>query len=341
MKILVTGGAGYIGSVAADHLLKAGHQVVVYDNLNHGYREAIPQGAEFIEGDIHDKALLREILGSGFEVLMHFAALIEAGESMADPEKYFENNIVGSHILFGEAVRAGIKNYIFSSTAAVYESKNEPLSENDLVKPANVYGQTKRTIEEILEWYVKTKGIAACALRYFNAAGASLLTSPPERGEAHSPETHIIPNILQVALGTKDHFALFGEDYPTPDGTCIRDYIQVDDLVEAHILALQALTNKSFNYEVFNLGNGQGFSNKEVLETARKVTGRQIPVSVEPRRVGDASRLVASSDKAKQVLGWQPKYPDLETIIRSAWDWHQAHPKGYSSLDISNNIGMS
>lgn len=323
MRVLVTGGAGYIGSVTADHLLKAGHTVTVLDNLSHGHREHVPAQAELIEGDIQDKALLRELLPRGFDALMHFAAFIEAGESMQDPVKYFENNVVGSEVLFSEVLQAGIKQVIFSSTAAVYASKDEPLFESDPIGPVNVYGQTKRIIEEMLEWFHKTKNLKVGILRYFNAAGATLLDTPPQRGEAHIPETHIIPNILEVAKGNKEYFTLFGNDYPTPDGTCIRDYIHVDDLADAHILGLNALTEGKFDFEIFNLGNGQGFSNTQVLETARQVTGHPIPVIAEGKRAGDAARLVAASDKAQQVLGWSPKYPDLETIISSAWEWHK------------------
>jgi len=323
MKILVTGGAGYIGSVTADHLLRAGYEVVVLDNLSHGYREMVPEKATFIEGDIHDRALLREWLPQGFDAIMHFAAFIEAGESMQDPVKYFENNVVGSEILLSEALSAGIKQVIFSSTAAVYASRNEPILETDGLEPANVYGQTKLMIESMLKWFNQTKALKVCVLRYFNAAGATMLEPIPQRGEAHQPETHIIPNVLDVALNKKPEFTLFGQDYPTADGTCIRDYIQVDDLAQAHLKGLTALTEGKFNFEVFNLGNGQGFSNLEVIETARRVTGQPIPVRVEGRREGDAERLVASSDKARQSLGWKPQHPDLETIIRSAWEWQK------------------
>lgn len=321
MKILVTGGAGYIGSTTTDHLLRAGHEVTVLDNLSKGYRAAVPEQAEFVEGDIQDKALLRQILPQGFEAVMHFAAYIEAGESMTEPDKYFGNNLIGSQILFSEVVRAGIDKVIFSSTAAVYQSQDEPLAETDVIKPANVYGQTKRMIEEILYWYSQIKQLKVGIFRYFNAAGSSLLSSPPERGEAHQPETHIIPNILQVAKGNRDSFTLFGEDYPTPDGTCIRDYIHVDDLAQAHVLGLKALIENKFEMDIFNLGNGRGFSNKEVVEMARKVTGHPIPITMAPRREGDAARLVALSDHAKEILGWQPKYTDLETIIGSAWEY--------------------
>lgn len=325
MKILVTGGAGYIGSVAADHLLRAGHTVTVLDNLSKGHKEAVPDTAKFIEGDIHDRALLKQILPQQFDAVMHFAAFIEAGESMQEPDKYFDNNVFGSQILFSEVVKAGIKHVIFSSTAAVYQSKDEPLSETDLIKPANVYGQTKRMIEEILSWYSQIKDLRVGIFRYFNAAGATLLSTPPLRGEMHHPETHIIPNVLRTAQGQQESFTLFGDDYPTPDGTCIRDYIHVDDLAHAHVLGLEALMQNKFVFDIFNLGNGRGFSNKEVVEAARRVTGHPLPTTITPRRSGDAARLVALSDHARQVLGWQPVHADLDTIISSAWAWQKNH----------------
>ena len=325
MKVLVTGGAGYIGSVTADHLVQAGYEVVVLDNLGNGHREAVPEQAEFVEGDIHDRALLKDLFLRGFDGVLHFAAFIEAGESMQNPTKFFENNVVGSHILLSEVINAQVPHFIFSSTAAVYKSKDELLMEADEIQPANVYGQTKRMIEEMLEWYAKTQGLKTSIFRYFNAAGASLLETPPKRGEQHDPESHIIPNLLKVAKGEREAFTLFGEDYPTPDGTCVRDYIHVDDLANAHLLGLDKLSSGEIDFEVFNLGNGQGFSNKEVVDTALKVTGQEIKIIVEGRREGDAPRLVASSDKAKQLLGWQPQYPDLETIISSAWEWERTN----------------
>lgn len=323
MKLFLTGGAGYIGSVVADHLLRAGHTVTILDNLSHGHLEAVPEAAEFVEGDIHDRVLLQKILAQRFEGLFHFAADIEAGESMQNPSKYIENNVVGSYVLFDEAVKAGMQRVVFSSTAAVYASKSEPLTETDPIKPANVYGETKHMIERLLYWYHQTMDIQVCVLRYFNAAGASWLDTPPVRGEAHIPETHIIPNILAVAAGKKDNFKLFGNDYETKDGTCVRDYIHVDDLAEAHKLGLEKLVSRVFAHEVFNLGNGAGYSNQEVLETARQVTGKEIGIRVEPRREGDAPILVASSEKARRVLGWQPKHTQLTDIIQSAWDWYQ------------------
>lgn len=322
MKILLTGGAGYIGSVTTDHLLQAGHQVTVLDNLSKGHREAVPVAADFIEGDIHDRILLRQILSQGFDAVMHFAAFIEAGESMTDPDKYFHNNVFGSQILFSEAVNAGVGKVIFSSTAAVYQTKDEPLAETDTIRPANVYGQTKRMIEEILYWYSQVKGLRACIFRYFNASGASKIAGTL-RGEAHQPETHIIPNVLQVALGKRESFNLFGGDYPTPDGTCIRDYIHVDDLARAHVLGLEALAQEKFKFDIFNLGNGKGFSNKEVVDVARKVTGHPIPMTINDRRPGDAARLIAASNHAQEILGWTPQNPELDTIISSAWEWQK------------------
>jgi UDP-glucose 4-epimerase len=319
MKILVTGGAGYIGSVVSAHLVEAGHQVMVLDNLSKGHKEAVPVRATFVQGDIHDRELLKQVFSQGFDAVMHFAAYIEAGESMVDPDKYFENNLFGSYTLFSEAVSCGVKRVIFSSTAAVYAGSDEPLTEMSMIKPANVYGQTKRMMEEILEWYNKTKGLHVCIFRYFNAAGASLHLGA-SNAEAHKPETHIIPNILDVALGKKECFTLFGDDYPTEDGTCVRDYIHVDDLASAHLLGLDALVQDKFSFDVFNLGNGKGFSNKQVIETARQVTGHPIPVIASPRRPGDAARLVATSQKALDVLGWIPQYPDIQTIVSSAWD---------------------
>lgn len=326
MNLFITGGAGYIGSVVSDHLLRAGHQVTILDNLSHGHLEAVPQAAEFIEGDIRNTDLLDDILNRNFDCLLHFAAFIEAAESMHDPDKYFDNNVNGSQTLFSMAIKKGITNILFSSTAAVYTTQDHPLKESDPIDPANVYGETKRMIERMLYWYYKTRDIHSVILRYFNAAGASLLDQPPIRGEAHEPETHIIPNILRVAQGKKDHFFLFGTDYPTPDGTCIRDYIHIDDLAKAHIVGMEKLVSGEIKHDVFNVGNGQGFSNQQVLEAARLVTGHDIPVKIEQRRPGDATRLVASSEKAKEILGWQPQHTTLSEIIESAWAWHQKSP---------------
>jgi UDP-glucose 4-epimerase len=324
MRILVTGGAGYIGSAAAEALLAAGHTVTVYDSLENGHREAVPEGAEFIQADLADQAALDITLAEGrFGAVLHFAASIEAGESMVNPGKYFQNNVANSMRLVESIQRAGINRFVLSSTAAVYASSDEPLREDSPLGPTNVYGHTKRMVEEILEWYRRIHGLHYASLRYFNASGAL-----PERGELHQPETHLIPLVLQVALGQREAIHIFGTDYPTPDGTCIRDYIHVRDLVSAHLLALEALSRN--DRLVYNLGNGAGYSVREVVDTARRVTGRPIPVVEAPPRTGDAARLVASSERIQRELGWQPQTPALSDIIASAWDWHRRHPEGYA-----------
>lgn len=323
MKIFLTGGAGYIGSTAALKLLEHGHSVTVFDSLVTGHRPAVPAGARLIEGDLGDQQALEEALAADdFQAVMHFAAFIEAGESMADPGKYYRNNLANSLRLIESAHRAGIDRFVLSSTAAVYQSSDQPLDENSPLGPVNVYGHTKRMIEEVLAWYREVHGLHYAALRYFNAAGAL-----PGRGEAHQPESHLIPLVLQVPLGQRESISIYGTDYPTPDGTCIRDYIHVADLVSAHILALDALEDES--RLIYNLGNGKGYSVREVIETARKVTGHPIPAEETPRRPGDSPRLVASSDKIRRELGWEPAVPELEDIIASAWEWHRTHPHGY------------
>lgn len=324
MHILVTGGAGYIGGVVAEQLLAAGHRVTVFDSLVKGYRAAVPAGATFIQGDIRDRAALDAAMAAGrFDGLMHFAAFIEAGESMRDPGRYFENNVAGSLNLIEAATAHGISRIVFSSTAAVYAGKDAPLTEADPLGPANAYGASKLMVEQILEWYARLKGVRYAALRYFNACGAL-----PGRGEAHHPETHLIPLVLQVALGQRRHVEIFGTDYPTPDGTCIRDYIHVADLGEAHLLAFEALAQHS--KIVCNLGNGAGYSVRQVIEVARRVTGHPLPAIERPRRPGDAPILVADAARARELLGWRPHIPDLEAIIASAWEWHRSHPHGYA-----------
>ena len=323
MNVFVTGGAGYIGSAGAKLLLEAGHNVTVYDSLVTGYHQAIPKGASFVHADLADRDVLAESLRSQpFDAVLHFAAFIEAGESMQDPGKYFHNNTVLSMELIEAAVAAGIPRFVLSSTAAVYQSSDQPLSENSPLGPVNVYGQTKLMIEQTLDWYRQTHNLKYAALRYFNAAGAL-----PGRGEAHRPESHLIPLVLRVALGQREDIKIFGTDYPTPDGTCIRDYIHIADLLDAHLLALDALGEA--DRLVYNLGNGAGYSVREVIEVAREVTGHPIPAEEAPRRPGDAPRLVASSNKIQRELGWQPEHPELQEIIRSAWQWHQTHPQGY------------
>lgn len=325
MKIFVTGGAGYIGSAAAQMLLDAGHQVTIYDSLVKGYRQAVPQGARFIQADLADRARLQAALNEeAYDAVMHFAAFIEAGESMELPGKYFQNNLALSIGLIEACQQAGVRRFVLSSTASIYQSSDEPLREDSPIGPSNVYGHTKWMIEQVLEWYRRIHGMHYAALRYFNAAGAL-----PGRGEAHRPETHLIPLVLQVALGQRPQVAIYGTDYPTPDGTCIRDYIHIADLIQAHLLCLEALETE--DRLIYNLGNGAGYSVREVIEAARRVTGHPIPAEEAPRRPGDAPRLVAEAGKIRRELGWKPQYPDLEEIIASAWEWHRTHPQGYAS----------
>ena len=328
MNVLVTGGAGYIGGTVSELLLRAGHRVTVYDNLVKGYAAAVPAGARFVLGDIHDRAALDRVMGDGadgagpFDAVIHFAALIEAGESMVDPGRFFSNNVAGSQTLIEAAVAHDIERFVFSSSAAVYATKDTPIRETDPLDPANVYGATKLMTEQVLGWYQRVKGLRFAALRYFNACGAV-----PGRGEAHQPESHLIPLVLQVALRQRDSVAIYGTDYPTPDGTCIRDYIHVADLASAHLLAVEALAERETL--VCNLGNGSGFSVRQVIDAARAVTGLAIPAVERARRPGDAPILVADAALARQALGWQPQIPDLREIIASAWEWHRTHPYGY------------
>jgi UDP-glucose 4-epimerase len=325
MNIFLTGGAGYIGSAAAATLLQAGHSVTIFDSLVTGHREAIPDEVRFIHADLNDRAALDNALNAEqYDAVMHFAAFIEAGESMINPGKYFHNNLVLSVGLIEACVRANVKRFVLSSTAAVYASSDQPLSEKSPLGPSNVYGQTKLMIEQTLEWYRQIHGLRFAALRYFNAAGAL-----PGRGEAHQPESHLIPLVLQVALGQRSDINVFGDDYPTPDGTCIRDYIHIADLIDAHFLCLEALDDQ--DRLIYNLGNGAGYSVREVIEASRHVTEQEISTLDAPRRPGDAPRLVASSEKIQRELGWSPKYPELEQIIASSWKWHRSHPKGYKT----------
>ncbi len=323
MRILVTGGAGYIGSIVAQELIRAGHEVVVFDSLLRGHRSAVPQEATFVRGDLLDREALAKLFEEhDFSAIMHFAALIESGESMEKPALYFRNNVVGSLNLLEAAVMRGVERFVLSSTADVYGVPvRERIVESDPLRPINPYGESKLLVERMLVWFESTHGLRYASLRYFNAAGAT-----PQRGEDHRPESHLIPRVLQVALGQRDHLEIYGTDYPTPDGTCIRDYIHVLDLALAHILALEALEERS---HIYNLGNGHGYSVKEVIETARRVTGHPIPAVERPRRPGDAPIKVASAEKIERELGWQPRHPDLESIIESAWRWRQANPQGY------------
>jgi UDP-glucose 4-epimerase len=326
MSVLVTGGAGYIGSVAVEMLLDAGHSVVVYDNLIKGHRGAVDSRATFVEGDLADLPLLEKTLrGEQVNAVMHFAAHSLVGESMEDPGKYFDNNVCAGLTLLEAMGLTGVNILVFSSSCATYGMpQGDYIKEGDPQNPINPYGESKLLYERMLRWFGELKGLKYISLRYFNAAGASA-----KFGEVHDPETHLIPLVLQVALGQRTHVQIFGDDYPTPDGTAIRDYIHVIDLAQAHLLALDWLVGGGES-GAFNLGNGAGFSVKEVVEAARQVTGHAIPAQVGPRRPGDPPRLVASSEGGiKSKLGWQPEYPDLAGIIKTAWDWHRAHPLGY------------
>lgn len=318
MHILVTGGAGYIGGTVSRILLSQGHSVTIYDNLCHSRREAVPAGAEFIEGDIADRTLLESVLrGTSFDGVMHFAALIEAGESMKKPEVYFRNNTASTLSLLESMLATGHNKLVFSSTAACYgEPESTPIQEDAPLRPTNAYGESKLLVEHILRWFHTIHGFRYASLRYFNVAGAI-----DGYGEAHEPESHLIPNILDVALGRRESIKIFGSDYPTPDGTCIRDYIHVSDLADAHVLALQSLETKG--RVIYNIGNGEGFTVRQVVDSVSRVTGKPIKVVEEPRRAGDPAVLVASSARIQKELGWQPKFPELDSIISSAWKWHQ------------------
>ncbi len=329
MAILVLGGAGYIGSHTVYELIAAGRDVVVADNLLTGFRAAVHPKARFYELDIRDQAALDQLFETEqIEGVIHFAASSQVGESMKDPLKYYDNNLYGTTVLLRSMVAHGVDKIVFSSTAATYgEPQRVPILESDPTVPTNCYGETKLSMEKMMRWTSQAHGLRYVALRYFNACGAH---PSGAIGEAHDPETHLIPLILQVPNGTRAKISIFGDDYPTPDGTCIRDYIHVTDLAQAHILALDYLMNGGEN-NVFNLGNGVGFSVKEVIDVARKVTGHAIPAEICPRRAGDPAQLVASSEKAKSVLGWKPRFADLETIVSTAWAWHQSHPHGYNA----------
>ncbi len=327
MKVLVLGGAGYIGSHTVYELIDAGHEVVIVDNLSTGFREAVHPEAKFYEGDIRDKEFLdcvfeRELVDG----VIHFAASSQVGESMVKPLKYYSNNLCGTEVLLESMIEHGVDKIVFSSTAATYgEPENIPIMEMDRTNPTNCYGETKLAMEKMFKWCSKAYNLRFVSLRYFNACGAH---PNGKIGEAHDPETHLIPLILQVPNGKRADIKIYGDDYDTKDGTCVRDYIHVNDLAQAHILAMEYLV-KSGNSNVFNLGNGIGFTVKEVIDVARTVTNHDIPATVEERRAGDPSVLIASSDRARNILGWRPKYDDLETIISTAWNWHKEHPNGY------------
>jgi UDP-glucose 4-epimerase len=326
MAILVTGGAGYIGSHTVYKLLQQGEEVVIIDNLQKGHEKAV-MGGIFYKGDIRDREFLNKVFGKHeVEAVIHFAANSLVGESVQKPLDYYDNNVIAAHTLVSVMLKHGVKKIVFSSTAATYgEPKRIPIQEGDATEPTNPYGETKLAMEKMFRWCEEAYGLKSISLRYFNAAGAH-----PDGliGEDHDPESHLIPIILQVALGQREHIQIFGDDYPTEDGTCIRDYIHVMDLATAHWLALEKL-RKSHKSGIYNLGNGKGFSVKQVVETVRKVTGHPIRAKVSPRRPGDPAVLIASSEKAQTELNWTPQYNDLESMVESAWKWHKDHPKGY------------
>jgi UDP-glucose 4-epimerase len=325
VNILVTGGAGYIGSITSAELIQAGHRVVVFDNLYQGHRAAVPPEADFIEGDLADPQAIEQVFAAHPDIdgIMHFASYTLVGESMQQPLKYLRDNLSNATNLLTAATEHGVRRFILSSTANLFDDPQRmPIDEEERIVPGSPYGESKYMIERLLHWFHRIYGMRYACLRYFNAAGDT-----PNRGEDHDPETHLIPLVLQVALGQREHITVFGDDYPTTDGTCVRDYIHIIDLAQAHILAMQALDDLGSRH--YNLGNGTGFSVLQVIETARAITGHPIPHQVGPRRPGDPATLVASSERIRRELGWQPRYPSLEAIIESAWEWHRTHPQGY------------
>ena len=327
MNILVTGGAGYIGSVVTSDLLAKGHTVIVYDNLSHGHKEAVPEGAKLVVGDIGDGDAIRKTLKNHhIDAVMHFAALIEAGESMKDPGRFFQNNTANALTLLNSMQAEGVSKLVFSSTAAVYGNPiKTPIAEDHPLSPTNAYGESKLLVERMLPWFHHAHGLRYAALRYFNAAGGT-----PQRGEEHQPESHLIPLAIAAVRGDRPPLQLFGTDYKTKDGTCVRDYIHIKDLSSAHLLALDALSRPDTEGQlIYNLGNGEGFTNREVLETIGKVAGKPVPYTDAPRRPGDPAVLIADSTKIQKELGWKTQYPDLESIVQTAWDWREAHPQGY------------
>ena len=325
MRLLVTGGAGYIGSIVASHLLAAGHEVVVLDNLERGHREAVPDGAELVAGDLLDQRAVEEALRQGFDGVLHFAALALVAESVSHPERYYRTNVGGTLNLLEAMAAAGVDRLVFSSTCAVYGQPDEvPISELAPPRPVNAYGASKLAVDFMIRDFCVAYGLGAVSLRYFNVAGASA-----HLGEDHHPETHLIPNILRAAMGLEPYVEIFGTDYPTPDGTAIRDYIHIDDLATAHLLALDGA--RKGEHRIFNLGNGSGFSVREVIAAAQAVTGGEIPTKEADRRPGDPPMLVAASEKIRAELGWEAEKPGLEQIVADAWAFAQAHPRGYSA----------
>lgn len=326
MTILVTGGAGYIGSIIVEQLAEQGEDVVVFDNLFQGHRDAVHPKAKFIQGDLAHKAEIEAVFTQySIDSILHFASYTLVGESVEKPFKYLGDNVTNGLNLLQAATEAGVKHFILSSTANLFDQPERlPITETERIRPGSPYGESKYILERLLYWLDLTKGLKYTALRYFNAAGAS-----PERGEHHDPETHLIPIVLSVAMGKREHITVFGDDYPTRDGTCVRDYVHVLDLAQAHILALKALQAGGPSRQ-YNLGIGQGYTIKEVITAARKITGHPIPFVVGPRRAGDPAELVASPAAIQQELGWQPRYTDIETIVGDAWRWFQQHPNGYA-----------
>jgi UDP-glucose 4-epimerase len=328
LKLLVVGGAGYVGSTSVERFVEAGHEVVVFDNLSSGHREAVVEGARLEIGDIEDGRRLTELLADGVDAVLHCAARSLVGESMADPGLYYRTNVAGGVTLLEAMRTAGVTRLVYSSSAAVYgEPRRVPIAEADRTEPINPYGATKLAFEGAMRWFAAAHGFRAISLRYFNVAGAT-----ERNGEDHEPETHLMPLVLRVAAGEATHVQIFGQDYPTPDGTCIRDFIHVRDLANGHLLALEATGEGDPSLEVYNLGSAAGFSVREVVEAARKVTGRAIPARPVKRRLGDPPVLVASSRRARRELGWQPSHSTLEQMLADAWAWREAHPTGYAPV---------
>jgi UDP-glucose 4-epimerase len=334
LKVLVVGGAGYVGSTSVEHFVEAGHEVVVYDNLSSGHRAAVPEGARLVVGDIDDRARLGEILSDGVDAVLHCAARSLVGESMADPGLYYRVNVAGGVELLEAMKETGVTRLVYSSSAAVYgEPRRVPIAEADRTEPINPYGATKLAFEGAMRWFCAAHDFRAISLRYFNVAGAT-----ERNGEDHDPETHLMPLVLRVAAGEATHVQIHGQDYPTPDGTCIRDFLHVRDIALAHLLALEATGEGDASLEVYNLGSAAGFSVREVVEAARRVTGRAIPARPVKRRIGDPPVLVASSRRARRELGWQPKHSSLEQMLADAWAWRESHPRGYAD-DASESTG--